>query len=64
MKNIYENQLSRGLVVSKQRGRFDPMVWNDFMNTIEMEQRQSCYEAFMVEPFYNQLPPRLQDKLI
>ena len=65
LKNIYDIRNKQGqLRPNERRKRFDPDIWNDFMNTVEMEKRQSCYEAFNSEPFYNQLPPKLQDKVI
>ena len=54
IKNIYDvkNKLGQ-LRPNEHRERFDLDTWNDFMNVIEFRQRQSCFEAFMSEPFYN-----------
>ena len=54
IKNIYDvrNKLGQ-LKPGELRERFDLDTWNDFMNVIEFQQRQSCFEAFMSEPFYN-----------
>ena len=39
-------------------------VWTDFLFYIETHARHSSYESFMTEPFFLELPPRLQSKLV
>ena len=38
MKNIFDSRRKQGQIkVNEHRKRFDPDIWNNFMNTIEIE---------------------------
>ena len=42
-----------------ERISLDESIWHDVLNTVEISVRHSCFNAFVKEPFYGELPPRL-----
>ena len=48
----------------RERQVLDDDVWHDYLLFVETNTRLSCYDAFIKEPFYKELPPNLQDKLV
>ena len=48
----------------KYRMTIPENLWADFLEYTEINARHSCFDSFANHTFYQELPPRLQDKLV